>query len=354
MVVEFSCPRWALGLAVLALCLSLLWGCAAESPPNASSPGASRLDLVKSRGQLICGVSGELPGFSFVDAKGQYSGLDVDLCRAIAAALFDDPQAVQYRNLNAKERFTALQTGEIDILSRNTTWTISRDTVTKLEFITIVFFDGQGLMVRANSNINNLEGLRNAAICAQNGTTTELNLSDQMRKRRIPYQPVTFEDVNATFAAYEAGRCQAITADRSALITRRTRLSQPKDHRILDLALSKEPLAPAVLDGDSQWFNAVKAILFALIEAEELGITQANSSQQPKDNATVQRFLGGEGTLGSDSGLTNDFAARAIRHGGNFGEIYERNLGRQSAFQLPRSQNNLWNQQGLLLSPPFR
>jgi general L-amino acid transport system substrate-binding protein len=354
MAAEFR-SRWGyVAWGLLALLLVLLWGCTAEAPGDTPIPGASRLDLVKSRGQLICGVSGELPGFSFVDTQGQYSGLDVDMCRAIAAALFDDPKAVQFRNLNAKERFTALQTGEIDILSRNTTWTMSRDAVTKLEFITVVFFDGQGLMVPVKSGIQNLEGLKNAAICAQSGTTTELNLSDQMRKRRIPYQPVTFEDINATFAAYGAGRCQAITADRSALITRRTRLSQPQEHRVLDLVLSKEPLAPAVLDGDTPWFNAVKAILYAPLEAEELGITQANLSQQSQDNAAVQRFLGQEGTLGQDMGLTNDFAARVIRHVGNFGEIYERSLGSQSQFRLPRSQNRLWNQEGLLMAPPFR
>ncbi len=336
-----------------------LTGCEPIPTPSqvngANSVGGNRLDMVLRRGKLICGVSGELPGFSFVNKEGKYSGIDVDVCRAVAAALFNNPDAVQYRNLNAKERFTALQAGEVDLLSRNTTWTLSRDTASRLAFLPVVFYDGQGLMVRKADNIKNLPDLKDAAICAQTGTTTEQNLSEQMRRAQIPYQAVVFEDVNATFAAYESGRCKAVTADRSALVTRRTRLAQPDDHLVLDVSLSKEPLAPAVLDGDSRWGDAVRWIIYATVEAEDLGITSQNlTQQQSTGGAVVRRFLGMDGSLGKDMGLPNDFAARVVRHVGNYGEIYERNLGEGSAFRLPRAQNRLWRDGGLMYAPPFR
>jgi general L-amino acid transport system substrate-binding protein len=327
-----------------------------SQPSDRTSPkSTSRLDQIIARGKIVCGVSGELPGFSFVDQNGKYSGLDVDFCKAIAAALFDNPNAVDYRNLNAKERFTALQSGEIDILSRNTTWTISRQTSNGMEFAPVVFYDGQGIMMLANRKAKGIEGLNNASICAQTGTTTELNLSDQMRKLKLTYKPVTFEDINATFAAYEAGRCQAITADRSALIVRRTRLAKPSDHVVLETLLSKEPLAPAVLSGDPQWANVVKTVIYGAIAAEELGINSQNLKKMATStNGEILRFLGKEGDLGKNMQLSPDFAYRIVKHMGNYGEIYDRNLGKNSTLKLERGLNKLWNQGGLMYAPPFR
>jgi len=310
---------------------------------------------VKSRGKLVCGVSGELPGFSYVNQQGEYSGLDVDVCRAIAAALFDDPDAVDYRNLNAKERFTAVQAGEVDILSRNTTWTISRDTSVGLEFAPTVFYDGQGMMVKKASGITKLKGLEGNSVCVQTGTTTEQNLADQMRKLGVKYTPIVFEDVNAAFATYEEGRCDGITADRSALVARRSVLKNPDEHILLDELLSKEPLAPAVINGDARWFDTVKWVIFGLIEAEELGINSQNiDSFTNTDNSVVKRLLGTEGNLGQGLGLPKDFVARAVRKVGNYGEIYNRNLGSGTPFDLPRGQNEIWTKGGLLYAPPFR
>ncbi|TYQ30643.1 amino acid ABC transporter substrate-binding protein [Pseudanabaena sp. UWO310] len=340
----------------MGLCLFALAACEPIPEPNQSSVGsADRLKRVLSRGKLICGVSGELPGFSFVNKEGKYSGLDVDICRAIAAALFNNPEAVQFRNLNAKERFTALQSGEIDILSRNTTWTLSRDTASRLAFMPIVFYDGQGVMVRKDSNIKAITDLKDADICAQTGTTTEQNLADQMRKRNLAYKPVVYEDVNATFNAYQSGRCTAITADRSALVVRRTSLADPDNHVVLDFVISKEPLAPAVIDGDPKWSDIVKWIIFAAIEAEDLDISSANlTTQLQSKNAEIRRFLGLDGSLGKDMGVANDFTVRVVKHVGNYAEIYDRNLGKDSPFKLPRGQNELWKNGGLMYAPPFR
>ncbi|BBD58175.1 family 1 extracellular solute-binding protein [Nostoc sp. HK-01] len=328
------------------------------NPPTSSSANQAtrnRWDTIKSRGQLICGVSGEVPGFSFVGTDGKYSGIDVDICRGVAAALFDNPDAVEFRNLNAKERFTALQTGEVDILSRNTTWTLSRDTSVGLEFAPVVFYDGQAIMVRKNSNIKSLAELKNKAICVQTGTTTEQNLADQMRKRGIAYKPVVFEDVNITFATYAEGRCDGITADRSALVSRRSLLPKPEDNVILDEVISSEPLAPAVAKGDTKWGDIVKWVVYSLVKAEELGITSQNVDQFASSNdPDIKRFLGTEGNLGEGIGLTNDFAARIVKHVGNYAEVYDRNLGPKTKLNLARGQNQLWSKGGLLYSPPFR
>lgn len=317
----------------------------------------SRLNTVKSRNQLFCGVSGQLPGFSFVDTNGKYSGLDVDICRAVAAALFDNPDAVEFRNLNAKERFTAVQTGEVDLLSRNTTFTMSRDTSVGMDFAPVVFYDGQGMMVRQNSNIKSLEDLKDKAICTQTGTTNEQNLADQMRKRGITYKPVVFEDINTAYATYQQGRCDAVTSDKSQLISRRTTLPNPQEHIILEEALSQEPLAPAVADGDAKWGDTVKWVVNAIIKAEELGINSQNveelktSSKDPE----IRRLLGVEGDLGEAMGLPKDFGARVIKHVGNYGEIYDRNLGSKTKLNLPRdNRNQPWTKGGLLYSPPFR
>jgi general L-amino acid transport system substrate-binding protein len=347
-------------ITLLAGVAAILGACTSggqSSQSDSSSPTAqkSRFDVVMARGKLICGVSGEVPGFSFVDKTGKYSGLDVDICRAIAAAMFDNPDAVDYRNLNAKERFTALQTGDIDILSRNTTWTASRDTANGFEFAPTVFYDGQGMMVRKDSGIKSLSDMKDASICAQIGTTTELNLADQMRKLNVSYKPITFEDINATFAAYQAKRCAGVTADRSALIARRSLLPKPDEHVILDNLLSQEPLAPAVLNGDSKWSDTVKWIVFSTIDAEQLGVTSQNLDEQAKStNAEVKRFLGVEGEIGKGMGLSKDFAARVVKHVGNYGEIYERNLGAGTKFNLPRGLNKLWKDGGIMYAPPFR
>ena len=355
---QFSRQIWKRLIAWLAFGLFLftLAACEPIPEPNQSSVGSTnRLKTVLSRGKLVCGVSGELPGFSFVNKEGKYSGLDVDVCRAIAAALFDNPDAVQFRNLNAKERFTALQSGEIDVLSRNTTWTLGRDTGSRLAFMPVVFYDGQGVMVLKSSKIKAIADLKDADICAQTGTTTEQNLADQMRKRNLAYKPVVYEDVNATFNAYQSGRCTAITADRSALVVRRTRLADPENHEVLDFVVSKEPLAPAVGDGDSKWADIVKWIIFAAIEGEDLDISSKNlATQQKSNNAEIRRFLGVDGSLGKDMGISNDFTARVIKHVGNYAEIYDRNLGKDSPFKLPRGQNELWKNGGLLYAPPFR
>lgn len=316
---------------------------------------SDRSDTIKNRGKILCGVSGELPGFSFVGSDGKYSGIDVDVCRAIAAAMFDNPDAVEYRNLNAKERFTALQTGEIDILSRNTSWTFSRDTSQGLDFAPVVFYDGQAIMVNKNAGIKTLADLKDKAICVQAGTTTEQNLADQMRKRGITYKPVVFEDVNITFATYAEGRCEGITADRSALVSRRTTLSNPNDNIILDESLSSEPLAPAVAKGNEKWADIVKWVVYALIQAEQLDINSQNITQLANSSdPNIKRFLGTEDKLGENIGLPNDFAARVIKHVGNYGEIYDRNLGSKTNLNLPRGQNQISTKGGLLYSPPFR
>jgi general L-amino acid transport system substrate-binding protein len=343
--------------ALVSLLVVGLTGCAEEAPPPpGGQPAATgRVAMVLNRGQVICGVSGELPGFSFVNAEGNYAGLDVDICRAVAAALFDNPQAVEFRNLNAKERFTALQTGEIDLLSRNTTLTMGRDTGMGIRFAPIIFYDGQGLMVRQGTGIRTLQDLNGKTVCMQTGTTHEQNLTDQTRRLGVKFKPIVFEDVNTVFATYAQGRCDAVTADRSALLARRTKLPQPASNLILSEVLSKEPLAPAVAKADPNWHSIVEWVVYAMIEAEDLGVNQQNLAEKLRSSdPTLRRFLGQEGTLGAGVGLSNDFAARVIRHVGNYSEVYDRNLGPKTPLQLNRGLNNLWNKGGLLYSPPFR
>ncbi|NJN02696.1 MAG: amino acid ABC transporter substrate-binding protein [Leptolyngbyaceae cyanobacterium SL_1_1] len=322
---------------------------------SAAEAGGSTLQTVLDRGQLVCGVDGGIPGFSFVDESGAYSGLDVDVCRAVAAALFDDPDAVEYRRLDSTERFTALSGGEVDMLSRNTTWTVSRDTSVGLEFAPTTFYDGQGMMVRQDSGITSLEDFAGNAVCVETGTTTELNLTDQMRKLGVEFEPVVFQDADAAYAAYSEGRCEGMTSDKSQLVARRSTLPEPEAHVLLDVTMSKEPLGPVTVNNDSAWFDTVKWVTYGLFEAEELGITSENIAEfDNSEDPNIARFLGQEGTLGSDMGLPNDFMARVIRDVGNYGEIYERNLGSGSQFDLPRGQNSLWSEGGLLYSPPFR
>ena len=338
--------------------LTFLGACRSRETQSTNSPSTvqtnnSRLNIIKERGKLICGVSGKLPGFSFVNQNGEYSGLDVDICRAVAAALFDDPTKVEFRNVSIQERFNALKTGEIDLLSRNATWTLSRDTDVGLEFAPVVFYDGQGMMVAKDSGISKLEDLRGRTICVKTGTTTLQNLADKMRKIDVAYTPLAIGDEDQLYNAFLQGRCQAITSDRSQLVGRRSNFPDPEDSIILDLILSKEPLAPAVVPGDPQWIDAVRWTVFALIQAEEFEITSENlGSFASTTDPTIKRFLGQEGSLGKNMGLTNDFAARIVKHVGNYGEIYDRNIGKP--FDLDRNLNQTWSDGGLLYSPPFR
>ena len=318
-------------------------------------PGGSRLQTVLDRGELICGVDGGIPGFSFVDESGTYSGLDVDVCKAVAAALFDDPEAVQYRRLDSTERFEALKGGEVDMLSRNTTWTLSRDTSVGMEFAPTTFFDGQGMMVRGDSGVETLEDMEGLSICVETGTTTELNLTDQFRQRGVSFEPVVFQDADAGYAAYDEGRCEGFTSDKSQLIARRSTLSEPDAHIILEATMSKEPLGPVTINNDSAWFDTVKWVTYALIQGEEFGLTSDNIEEaKSSDDPNILRFVGAEGTLGSDMGLPNDFAFRVIKHVGNYGEVFERNLGKDSQFELDRGQNAQWTEGGLMYAPPFR
>ena len=317
------------------------------------SSDAGKLGTVTERGNLVCGVNGQLPGFSFVDENGEYSGMDVDLCRAVASALFDDPSQVEFRDLGAQERFVAVQSGEVDLLSRNTTWTLSRDTSVGMEFAPTTFYDGQGLLVRNSSNIKEIAGLDGKSVCVLSGTTNEQNLADRMRRLGLNYTPVVFEDVDLLYAAYEQGRCEAATSDRSQLTARRAVLGQPDEHQVLDVVLSKEPLGPLTADGDSQWFDVVKWVTYAMIQAEELDINSQNvDSFANTEDPEIRRFLGIEGSLGEDMGLPNDFAYRIIKNVGNYGEVYQRNIG--EPFGLERGLNALWTDGGLMYSPPFR
>lgn len=352
--------KWISLLLATVLTAAVAVACASSSDTAAGGDGAagsaggnSVLSTVIDRGSLVCGVNGQLPGFSFVDSKGEYSGMDADYCRGIAAALFDDPSKVEFRNLSAQERFTALAAGEVDVLIRNTTWTINRDTALGLEFMPTTFFDGQGMLVTTASGVKDLKGLSGKSICVQSGTTTEQNLTDSFRKQNIPFTPVVFDDEDALYSAFTQGRCQAATSDRSQLTARRKSLPNPNNYAVLEQVISKEPLGDAVRNNDSKWADAVKWITYSTFQAEELGITKASLAQAESSNdPEVKRLLGKEGTLGTDMGLPNDFAARVIKAVGNYGEIYDRNIGKP--FGLDRGINDLWTKGGLIYSPPFR
>ena len=325
----------------------------------AAPASAATLDGVKAKGHVQCGVNTGLIGFSAPDDQGNWKGLDVDFCRAVAAAIFDDPEAVEFTPLSAKDRFTALQSGEVDVLSRNTTWTISRDTALGLNFAGVTYYDGQGFMINAKKleGINSALQLSGAAVCVQAGTTTELNLADYFKANNMEYSPVVFEKFEEVNAAYDAGRCDVYTTDQSGLYAVRLNLTNPDDHIVLPEIISKEPLGPAVRHGDDQWFDIVKWVYYALVNAEELGISQANLEEKMNsDNPEVRRLLGTEeGTkLGTDLGLTNDFAVRAIKHVGNYGEIFERNVGADSPLKISRGINALWTKGGLQYGMPIR
>ncbi len=314
------------------------------------------LDAIKARGQLVCGVNTGLAGFSAADSQGNWSGLDVDVCKAIAAAVLGDATKVKWVPLNAQQRFTALQSGEIDILSRNTTWTLTRDASLGLNFLPTTYYDGQGFMVPAKGKIKSAKQLKGATVCVQSGTTTEKNLTDFSRANKLDIKPVVFEKVEAATGAYFAGRCQAYTTDASGLASVRNKEAKnPADHLILPELISKEPLAPSVRRGDDEFFAIGKWVVYALIEAEEYGITQANVDQMKTSaDPVVGRILGTGEDTGKLLGLDKEWAARAIKAVGNYGEIFERNVGPKSPLGLPRGVNNLWNKGGIMYAPPVR
>jgi len=314
------------------------------------------IEAAKSRGYFICGVSQGLPGFSNPDAKGNWSGFDVDFCKAVAAAALGSPDKVKFQPLSAKERFTALQSGEIDVLSRNTTWTLSRDTALGLDFAGVSYYDGQGFMVHKKSGVKSAKDLGGATVCSNAGTTTELNVADYFRSHGMKYKLVTFEKSDDAFAAYVKGRCDVYTTDQSGLYAQRIRLDDPENHLILPEIISKEPLGPVTRQGDSNWSDIARWTLFALINAEELGITAANAAQLKAEskNPEVRRLLGSEGDLGKDLGLDGAWALRAIQAVGNYGETFERNLGSGSPLKIARNVNALWSKGGILYAPPAR
>ncbi|KAB7619698.1 amino acid ABC transporter substrate-binding protein [Alkalilimnicola sp. S0819] len=314
---------------------------------------AATLDEVRERGHLRCGVSQGLPGFS-TPAGGQWSGLDVDFCRAVAAAVLGDAQKVAFTPLSAKERFTALQSGEIDLLSRNTTWTATRDTALGFNFAGVIFYDGQGFMVRKELGIDSARQLSGATLCANSGTTTELNMADYFRANGMEYRPVVFEKSDEVIAAYDSGRCDVYTTDTSGLYAQRIKLKNPEAHVILPEIISKEPLGPLVRQGDDQWFNIVKWTLFAMVNAEELGVNSANVAQMHgSDNPKVRRLLGADGSIGRNLGLEAGWTRAVISQMGNYGELYQRNLAAEP-LNIPRGQNRLWTDGGLMYAPPFR
>lgn len=315
----------------------------------------STLKTIESRGQLVCGVSQGLPGFSAPDSKGQWSGLDVDVCRALSAAIFGDSEKVKYVSLSAQSRFTALQSGEIDILSRNSTYTLTRDSSLGLNFAPVIFYDGQGFMVRKKSKIKSAKQLNGATICTQQGTTTELNLSDYFRAKKMKFKPVVFESNDETVQTFFKGRCDAYTTDTSGLAAERTKTPKPDDYLILPEVISKEPLAPAVRHGDDQWLDIVTWTVYAMFEAEELGITSKNVDEMLKDkDPRIKRFLGVSEGNGKALGLKENWAYQIIKKVGNYGELFERHVGKGSPLKLDRGQNALWMNGGLHYAPPLR
>lgn len=322
-----------------------------------SSATAGRLDQVKGRGKLVCGVNDKLPGFGFLESNGSYSGFDPDFCRGVAAAVFGDPKRVEFVPLTAAVRFMAIQSGEVDALFRNTTLTSTRDGELGVDFGPVVFYDGQGIMVRANSRVKGINDLDSATVCTNAGTTSEQNITDEMRKRRKKIKLLTYEDFDKVMAAFDRKRCDAATTDASGLASRRAASARPGDYKILPDLISKEPFAPVVIQNDSQWRDVVSWVVYTTIYAEELGITGRNlASFLSSGDPVVRRFLGIEGSTGKGFGLANDFTVNVIRAIGNYGEIFERNLGTKTKLGLPRGMNSLQHGpgKGLIYSPPFR
>ncbi len=334
---------------------SIAFGLVAASLAATGASAQATLASVKQKGTLTCGSNTGLAGFGIPDAQGNWTGFDVDFCRAISAAIFDDPTKIRFVPLAAKDRFTALQSGEVDVLARNTTWTMSRDAQLGLEFVGVNYYDGQGFMVRKSLGVSSAKELNGASICTQQGTTTELNLADYFRANNLKYEVVAFATSDETFGAYNAGRCDAFTTDASGLYAERLRASNPDDHIVLPEIISKEPLGPSVRQGDNQWADLVRFVHHAMLNAEELGVTKANVDQMKNStNPEIKRLLGTEGKFGESIGLTNDWAARIIKHVGNYGEVFERNIGEGSRLKIKRGQNALWTKGGLQYGIPIR
>lgn len=320
-----------------------------------ASASAATLDDVKAKGFVQCGVSQGLAGFSNQDSDGNWSGMDVDLCKGIAAAIFGDASKVKYSPLSAKERFTALQSGEIDVLSRNTTWTATRDTTLGLNFAGVNYYDGQGFMIRSDMKISSALELSGASICTNTGTTTELNVADYFTANNLDYELVAFEKADEVVAAYDAGRCDVYTTDASGLYSQRLKLTEPAAHVVLPEIISKEPLGPVVRQGDDQWFNIVRWTHNATLNAEELGVTSANVGEMMgSTNPAVARLLGASGDFGTAMGLPTDWAAQIVKAVGNYGEIFERNVGPETPLGIARGVNALWVDGGLQYGPPIR
>jgi general L-amino acid transport system substrate-binding protein len=321
---------------------------------GATAATAGTLDQVKQRGSLVCGSNPGLAGFGMPDDKGHWTGLDVDLCRAIAAAIFNDTNKVKFVPLTATNRFTALQSGEVDVLIRNGTWTQSREAQLGLLFTGVNYYDGQGFMVRKKLNISSALELSGASVCVQQGTTTELNLADFFHSNNMNYESVVFATADEAIKAYDTGRCDAFTTDVSQLYGERIKLANPDDHVVLPNVISKEPLGPAVRQGDDQWFNLVRWVNFAMIDAEEFGVTRANVDEMLKsDNPGIKRLLGVEGDFGTGMGVTKDWAYRIIKEVGNYGEVFDRNLGDGSPLKIKRGLNALWTKGGIQYAPPI-
>lgn len=313
------------------------------------------LEKTKMRGYLTCGVSQGLPGFSNPNDKGDWTGIDVDVCRAVAAAVLGDDKKVKYVPLNNKERFAALQSGEVDLLSRNTTWTMHRDTGLGLDFTGVNYYDGQGFMVRKSLGVKSARELDGASLCVNLGTTTELNAADYFKSHNMSYEIITYEKADETVAAYDSGRCDAYTTDQSGLYAQRLKLTNPDDHMVLPEIISKEPLGPSVRQGDAQWSDIVRWALYAMINAEELGVSSNNvDSMKNSDNPSIQRLLGRDGTFGKNLGIDDMWAYNIIKQVGNYGESFERNVGKNTALGIERGVNALWTNGGLQYAPPIR
>ena len=313
------------------------------------------LDAVKQRGQLVCGVNVGLAGFSAADDKGVWSGLDVDYCKAIAAAVLGDAGKVRYVATTTKERFTALQSRELDVLARNTTWTLQRDSAQGLSFVGINYYDGQGFIVKKAAKVKTGKELGGATVCVQTGTTTELNLADFFRSNNLQYKTLVFEKADEALKAYQADRCDSYTTDVSGLYSVRLQMAKPDDHMVLPDIISKEPLGPAVRQDDFQWFTIVKWVHFALLNAEEAGVTQSNVDKMLTSSVPdIKRLLGKEGSYGKDMGLDNDWAYKIIKQVGNYGEMFDRNVGAGSRLKIDRGLNRLWKDGGLQYAPPIR
>jgi general L-amino acid transport system substrate-binding protein len=335
--------------------VSIVFTVAAALLCTSVAASAQTMKKVVDRGALICGVSQGLPGFSNPDDKGNWTGFDVDVCRAIAAVIFNNATKVKYTPLSAKDRFTALQSGEIDVLSRNTTWTLSRDTSLGFNFAAVTYYDGQGFIVRKSLKVNSALQLNGASICTQSGTTSELNLADYFRANKIKYEVVAFGTADETVKAYDTGRCDVFTTDISQLYAEKLKLTNGNDHVILPEIISKEPLGPVVRHGDDQWFDLVKWTVFAMINAEELEVSSKNIDEAMKsDKPDVRRLLGVEGNFGEQLGVANNWVERIIRSVGNYGEVFERNVGSGSRLAIARGINNLWNKGGIQYAPPVR